>query len=301
METNNKKPEISVIIPTFNRSGVLKECLERLTDQKFSPQDYEIIVVDDGSTDDTKKVVEKAAKKNPVRIIYLYQKNQGQGIARNYALRYAKGRIIVFIHDDVMVLTDFLRQHLKFHLKYPYNNATVLGLVSWDPRLELTPLRSWLTGEYQFSHEKLSGRITADYNFFSSKNISIKRDVLKKHPYDARFSAYPWEDFELGYRLYKKEGLIVYFNPMSIGYHYHQINENDYYKTVYLSGKYAYLIYQRYPELNFSGFGLKNAFIYLFSNKFSLFLLKKCFTNHYYSILYRKNFLKGLSENKRTL
>ena len=71
--------DISVVIPTFNRSNILRRCLDCLDSQAFPQDQFEVIVVDDGSSDDTRDVVEEFEKKKRMNLKYLYQKNQGQG------------------------------------------------------------------------------------------------------------------------------------------------------------------------------------------------------------------------------
>lgn len=304
------KVQATVIIPTYNRADILKECLEKLKKQDFVKSEYEIIVVDDGSSDDTKKVVENAQKKSSVSIRYLYQKNQGQGIARNFGLRYAEGKIIIFIGDDILVLPDFLKQHMTYHRKHLNDNEAVLGFVGWDPRLEITPFMEWLTngsavmgkfGGHQFAFEKLVGKRRADYNFFYTSNISLKRELLKKHPFDSRFSSYGWEDIELGYRLTKKEGLVLYYNPLAVGYHYHPMDESSLEKRMRHIGRSAHLIHKKYPELQKVPPKWKQVIFKLLANPITIFVLKKIreiskdrFNTLYYYALSKKYFLEGL-------
>lgn len=305
--------QVTVIIPTYNRAEILKESLERLTAQDFIKSEYEIIVVNDGSTDDTKKVVEKAVKvadKDGLEIHYLEQKNQGQGIARNYALRYAKGKVILFGQDDILVKPDFIKQHIDFHRKYRGENEAVVGFIAWDPRLEINSFMDWMTngssvlgkfGGHQFAFEKLEGKTQADYRFFYTSNLSLKKSLLKKHPFDTRFSSYGWEDIELGYRLTKKAGLKLYYNPKAIGYHYHPMDESSLKKRMQLVGKSAHLIHKKYPELGRVPSKLKKTIFWLLSNSLSLFILKKVrdwshdrFHTLYFYALSKKYFLEGL-------
>jgi len=303
--------DVSIIIPTHNRAGILKESLEKLINQDYPKNLYEIIVVDDGSGDATKEIVENAAKNSPVSIKYLFQKNQGQGIARNFGLRYTKGKIIIFGQDDILVLSDFIKQHVRFHTKYPQENVAVLGFIAWDPRLEITPFMDWLTngssvlgkfGGHQFAFEKLQNKQIADYNFFYTSNISLKASLIKKNPFDSRFSSYGWEDIELGYRLTKNFGLVIYYNPSAVGYHSHPMDESSLAARMKQIGASAHLIQSKYPELNKVPSRFKKFIFFLISNPISLFLLKKIreLSNDKYSTLYfyalsKKYFLEGLN------
>lgn len=298
--------QLSVIIPTYNRAEILKECLERLTKQKFMNNEFEIIVVDDGSSDNTKAVVEQAQKSGSVEILYLYQKNQGQGIARNYGLRYAKGSIVTFIGDDILVLPDFVQQHIRLHRVHKKENEAVLGFVGWDPRLEVTPFMEWLTngssvlgrfGGHQFAFEKLRGKKIADYNFFYTSNISLKRSLLRKHPFDSRFSSYGWEDIELGYRLTKKENLVLHYNSCAIGYHYHGLKVSSLKKRMKQIGRSAHLFHKKYPELHKVPSSWKKLIFSLLGSRFVCAILKKLDPHGlYYYSLSKKYFLEGINE-----
>lgn len=306
--------QATILIPTYNRAEILRDCLDRLKKQNFIKDEYEIIVVDDGSTDATSEVVEKAQKKSSVSIQYLYQKNQGQGIARNYGLRYAKGKVIILIGDDILVLPDFIKEHMNYHRKYINENDAVLGFIGWDPRLEITPFMDWLTngsavfgkfGGHQFAFEKLEGKKKADYNFFYTSNISLKKSLLKKHPFDSRFSSYGWEDIELGYRLTKKEGLNLYYNPHAIAYHFHPMDEEGLKKRMYNIGKSAHLIHKKYPELKKVPSKLKRFIFQIISNPVSIIIFKKIrelskdrFYTMYFYALSKKYFLEGLKEGE---
>ena len=95
-----KKPLVSVIIPTYNSAGYIEEALESVFEQTL--QDFEIIVVDDGSTDGTGEVLRKYGD----RIRYIYQENNGPASARNGGIRVARGEYIAFLDaDDLWVST----------------------------------------------------------------------------------------------------------------------------------------------------------------------------------------------------
>lgn len=88
---------ISVIIPAYNVEEYIKECLDSILNQTYN--DLEIIIVDDGSTDNTPKILDEYARKNP-QIQILRQQNSGQSCARNRGIREAKGEYIVFVDSD---------------------------------------------------------------------------------------------------------------------------------------------------------------------------------------------------------
>jgi len=95
----------SVIVPTFNRAHLLPRCIESVCRQTF--EDFELIVADDGSTDDTREVVERLAGADP-RIRYTYQENKGAGDARNLGASLARGQLLTFLDSDDEVLPEWL-------------------------------------------------------------------------------------------------------------------------------------------------------------------------------------------------
>lgn len=102
--------EVSVVIPTYNSAKFLDEALQSVFDQTF--KDYEIIVVDDGSTDQTKQVIDRYGNK----IRYLYQENGGPAKARNLGIRHSSGKYIAFLDaDDVWLPLKLERQVCMFH------------------------------------------------------------------------------------------------------------------------------------------------------------------------------------------
>jgi len=303
---------ISVIIPTYNRANILKECLDALANQELPKKDYEVIVVDDGSKDGTKEVVESFKQKS---FTYIKQDNQGQGIARNTGIAKARGDIVVFIGDDIIVRGDFLAQHLRFHLRHPEEKRAVLGFTTWHPKLTLTPFMNWLTngstilgrfGGHQFAYEKLEDKQEADFNFFYTSNISLKSSLVDKYPFDPSFSGYGWEDIELGYRLHKRVGLKIHYNAHAIGYHYHAMTENSLAHRMRSIGRSAWIIHRKYPELQKVPPFWKKFIFMLLSNPLSIAVFSFIrntsqgkYSSLYYYALSKKYFLEGLRMSTR--
>ena len=105
-----QKAKVSVIIPIYNTSKYLPACLDSVLNQTH--QNLEIILVDDGSTDDSGKIVDDYAKKDQ-RIKVIHQKNGGQSSARNRGLKEATGEYLNFIDSDDMIAKNFYEEHLK--------------------------------------------------------------------------------------------------------------------------------------------------------------------------------------------
>lgn len=101
------EPKVSVLIPVYNVENYLERCLNSVCNQSL--EEIEIIIVDDGSTDGSGKIIGEFAKKDK-RIIYLYQKNEGQAAARNAAIDLAKGKYISFVDSDDWIAEDMLQK-----------------------------------------------------------------------------------------------------------------------------------------------------------------------------------------------
>ncbi len=308
----------SVIIPTFNRADILIKTLSALKNQTLSKDDFEVIIVNDGSTDNSEEKILDFQKNNKdIDLKYFKQKNSGQGIARNLAISKSSGKILLFIGDDIIPDQNFLVEHMKFHQIHKSANHAVLGFIDWHPDIEITPFMKWLTngssifgkfGGHQFAYEKLEGKIDADYNFFYTSNISIKRDIIEEREdqFDTDFGSYGWEDIELGYRLHKKYGLKVFYNKDAIGYHYHVLNEDSLKPRMFAIGKSAHIIDSKHPELKKVPGILKGFCLSLLGSLPSLakiWLINKLTGNKFQALwfyaLSKRYFMKGVKEGTR--
>jgi len=108
----SQKPTVSVIIPTYNRANLITDTINSVLSQTY--KNYEIIIIDDGSTDNTKEVLSPYMNK----IAYIYQDNQGASAARNTGIRYAKGEYIAFLDSDDLWLPFKLEKQVKILKKH---------------------------------------------------------------------------------------------------------------------------------------------------------------------------------------
>jgi glycosyltransferase involved in cell wall biosynthesis len=138
-----KKLFLSVVITTYNRANLLKSCLISFATQTLSKDLYEIVVVDDGSSDHTEKVCRDLSKALPLN--YLKQKHSGIMAAKNLGILSAQGKIILLFDDDAVAEKNLLLEHLNFHQKNPEENAAALGFTDWSPHLKINPLMYFIT------------------------------------------------------------------------------------------------------------------------------------------------------------
>ena len=118
----------SVIIPTYNRATLLKNCLEAVAVQTVPRDTYEVIVINDGSRDNTDKIIDEFKKQHPlINFIYIKQKNHGVSHARNQGIKRAKGEIIFFTDDDCVVPENWIETLANGYRRHP----EVAGAGGW--------------------------------------------------------------------------------------------------------------------------------------------------------------------------
>lgn len=240
---------LSVVIPTYNRGSLLLRCLKAFSNQTCSPSDYEILLVDDGSTEPLPDEIYDPKHWAPVAVRCIRQEeNKGPAGARNLGIREAKGEIILFTGDDIHPDPDLVNQHLVMHQESPDAATAVLGQVKWSEQLRLTPVMRYLEQGQQFGYPLITDPSNAGFRFFYTSNLSLKRAFLLSHGlFDDSFPYALWEDIELGYRLEEK-GLRIRYNPRALAYHNHPTTLESFCGRQHRSGQMALLFGLKHPE-----------------------------------------------------
>ena len=237
-------PSISVIIPTFNRAPILRNCLEALAVQTVGSDSVEILVVDDGSTDQTQATVEGMRHGAGSVIRYLRQDNQGASAARNRALDIAAGRILLIINDDSICEPGVLAEHLRMHDRYPETHEAILGALRISPDFPKTLFNDL---HHDWGYDGLPAGTDLGWNGFLTYNISLKAALLE--PGERFNEGMRWhEDKELGYRLHRR-GLRVRYAPAAVADHYHPMNEASWMHIAERDGRSLALWLRAEPEL----------------------------------------------------
>jgi glycosyltransferase involved in cell wall biosynthesis len=233
-----------VVIPTHNRIAMLQRVLHGLDQQQDAPE-FEIIVINDGSTDETHQVL---SKRNG--IIFRSQSNSGPGRARNLGVSLATGRFVIFIGDDTVPEPHFLAEHARTHSESG-DDALIacLGYTGWPSGERVTAFMDYIN-DYglQFGYRLIEDGGVVPFNFFYTSNISIDRQLLADNPFDTTFPSAAWEDIELAYRL-ERRGLKIRYNAKAITRHYHHMNVDSFARRQYTVGKSGAIFYRKHPEL----------------------------------------------------
>jgi GT2 family glycosyltransferase len=174
---------LSVIIATKDRAAYLERALSSLGKQIGAPS-YEVIVVDNGSSDETAQVVERARGSLPYPISYVFEAQPNRGAARNRGIAASQGHLMLFCDDDVYVPPGFLGAHDAAHT---LSNFVVSGPIINVPGYAVRPKPT-----------------LANYSraFFCTCNVSVPKVAIDSvGGFDESFHLYGWEDTELGVRL----------------------------------------------------------------------------------------------------
>jgi glycosyltransferase involved in cell wall biosynthesis len=241
--------ELSLLILTYNKENEIKLILRSLELQKADAKNWELIIIDDGSTDNTVDEINKFAGLLPLKLFRL-EHTGNRGYNRNFGINQCRGRRLVHLDGDIVPSRNFLKQHNS----YAGEPVLVLGprLMSNNPlsdseisfllkdknvfMLETIPCNEDLRECFFFIDE---GIINKPYRWFLlySQNISLPLEVMKEvECFDETLIHWGGEDIELGFRLVNKNIRFVYDKECRGIHLYHKesIHERDYYKNLLL-------------------------------------------------------------------
>jgi glycosyltransferase involved in cell wall biosynthesis len=205
----------SVVIPTYNRLPILQKCLRALENQQIKSNSaisgYEVVLVDDGSTDGTLAWLAAHRQEFP-HVRTFEQDHQGPAAARNLGVKSAQGETIIFIDSDLVVTENFLESH-----------AEALGQGQQEIGSDRLFTYGSVINTCNFANPTAEPYKITDFSnaYFATGNVAIARHWLEKAGlFDTSFQLYGWEDLELGVRL-KNLGLKLIKCPEAVGYHWH--------------------------------------------------------------------------------
>ena len=203
---------VSIVIPTYNRKPILEKCLSALENQKLNKNvlNYEIVIVDDGSTDGTSSWIRKNKEILPHVTLY-EQKHGGPALGRNLGVIKSRYEIIIFIDSDLVVLDNFIVCHVEKLLSASRKNNS--KCFTYGSVINTSNFVNPQNEKYKLSD--------TSFAYFATGNVAISKElILSVGLFDTSFSLYGWEDLELGERL-RKRGTTLIKCPKAVGFHWH--------------------------------------------------------------------------------
>jgi glycosyltransferase involved in cell wall biosynthesis len=226
---------ISVVIPTCNRSRLLVQTLESYR-HHAGELDLELVVVDDGSRDDTAERLSELKRSTP-NLVWRSVPNRGPGLARNVGAALASRDVVLFVGDDIQPENeDFLRIHAELHARHRERNLAVLGKVVWPNRpdgdVNFVMAHVQGKGGEQFGYADLYPFSFLDWRFFYTANVSVKRDLVGdwiSEGFSSEFPLAAYEDAEFAYRMTLRDPpLRIFYTPASVGVHLHPFTVSEF-------------------------------------------------------------------------
>lgn len=225
----------SVIVPTHDRRLSLQQTLHSLFQQDF--QDFEIIVVNDGSSDDTDEYLSHLASEG--KIVYLKQSNRGPASARNAGLKVAKGQYIAFTDDDCLVPPDWLRRFTH------YFERTRVDVVGGIVRNRVRDnIFSEVSQEISNHFVKFLGRDNQPTAFLTSNNVAYHSESVRKAGgFSDRFR-YPGGEERALHQVILQQGGKIMMLPDQIIEHYHVLTLRSFLKQHYHYGRGSFILHR---------------------------------------------------------
>jgi len=227
--------DFSVVVPAYNAERTLASCLDSLLAQTLPKEKFEVIVVDDGSTDTTSKI----ARRFDVR--YLFQKNMGPATARNTGARNALGQFILFTDADCAPAPDWLAEMVR-----PFTHQPDVSAVKGSYKTTQKELAArFAQMEFEDRYDMLSRNYYID--MVDSYSAAFRKEVfIETGGFDECFPKANNEDTELSYRL-ADAGYRMVFNPCAYVFHNHPATLLQYLKVKLWRGYWRMIVYSRYP------------------------------------------------------
>ncbi len=240
-------PEISIIIPTRNRAAILRRCLRALEKQMAPHDRFEVIVVDDGSDDETPHVLREPYN---LSLRFLSLHHQCANAARNRGAALAQSELLLFLGDDTLAAPEVVEAHLEAHAARSHVSVGVLGRITWLPSLLHQPFLRFLA-EPDCAHQ-------SSFTGFDPENVpvgrlygshhSVKRCFFEQHGgFDEYFTMPAFDDIEMEFR-YRKSGFRLVYEARAQAFHDHPYTFTSYCERTRMVGRMSVRLYQKHPK-----------------------------------------------------
>jgi lipopolysaccharide/colanic/teichoic acid biosynthesis glycosyltransferase/GT2 family glycosyltransferase len=232
----------SVIVPVYNGAATIERCLNALAEQTLPPECYEVIVVDDGSTDATRRIVEGwRAAHSQLQIRLVPQANAGPAAARNHGAKVACAPLLLFTDADCAPSPTWLDA-----MTAPFVEPDVAGAKGAYVTEQAGLIPRFVQAEYEDRYDRMRGQSQID--FIDTYSAAYRRGVfLENHGFDPIFTTASVEDQELSFRLAQK-GYRLVFAPAARVKHLHDSNTGEYFRRKYYIGFWKALMIRWHPE-----------------------------------------------------
>lgn len=225
---------ISVVIPAHNASSTIAQCVQALQKQTVAPSAYEIIVVDDGSADETARLATEAGAK----VIY-HEKKRGAAAARNSGIEIARGGIVCFTDADCQPKSDWIEQIIR-----PFDDPDIVGCKGVYATRQQDVAARFVQIEYEDKYDLL--RLQPRIDFIDTYSAAYRRSVLVAN---GGFDEHIFfvEDQELSFRLAAR-GYQMIFQPTAVVYHLHSNSVSAYFRKKFMIGYWKAQVVRRFPD-----------------------------------------------------
>jgi GT2 family glycosyltransferase len=240
-----RRPRASVVVPTYGRSASVLRLLRALRQQSVGPSEFEAIVVDDGSPDDTYAVV--SALDTPFVLEVVRQGNRGRAAACNAGIRRARGEIVVILDDDMEPPPGFLAAHLGEHAGG--ERLGVIGAVPVHTDERSSPVTRFVAEKFDRHLARLAAGGEIRFSSFYSGNFSIRRATLLDEVgvFDEEYTLYGNEDTELALRL-MRAGIELRFSAGAMALQHYEKDFAGLARDSRSKGRTLVLTHWKHPE-----------------------------------------------------
>jgi glycosyltransferase involved in cell wall biosynthesis len=226
---------ISVIIPMYNAENTIIQALKGLENQ--TRKDFEVIVVDDGSTDLSSELIEAFKKESKLPIRLLNQENSGPAKARNLGVEHSEGEIIIFLDSDCIPPENWVEGIVK-----PLNGRVVGCNCGYKVKNKESLIARYIDYEIAKRHEKLIGKTVDTIGSYSAS--FFKNIFIKANGFSTEYPIASGEDFDLAFNI-RKMGYDLVFTGETFVYHYHPNSLKKYLKQQFGRGYWRVKMYLR--------------------------------------------------------
>ncbi len=236
-------PELSVVIPTYNRLDTLQHVIPTLLAQTVPATSFELLICDSNSSDGTREFLAQVSAEHP-NVRHLPGTYSGRAMARNAGIDAAQGEVVLFNDSDILADPQLFERHVAHHRAQ--RKVAVVGL-----EVQVKDLNDYA---FKRDHPEARGslhkptRKRLPWLYFLTGNASVRReDLLHVGRFDESFTGYGHEDLELGYRL-ERSGVSILYDAQAINYHCQDVPHDDQKEKMKLAGRSTVRFYRKHPD-----------------------------------------------------